>query len=95
MKKWLAIVGAMVLTACSSGSETKSYYQLPLMAQAGTQSTASQGNRLLWVEQVAVPDYWPATGWSTRPAMYSTPSPTITCGPARWISNCAIRWWQI
>lgn len=23
MKKWLAIVGAMVLTACSSGSETK------------------------------------------------------------------------
>lgn len=57
MKKWLAIVGAMVLTACSSGSETKSYYQLPLMAQAGTQSTASQGNRLLWVEQVAVPDY--------------------------------------
>ena len=62
MKKWLAIVGAMVLTACSSGSETKSYYQLPLMAQAGTQSTASQGNRLLWVEQIAVPDYLAGNG---------------------------------
>ena len=62
MKKWLAIVGAMVLTACSSGSETKSYYQLPLMAQAGAQSTASQGNRLLWVEQVAVPDYLAGNG---------------------------------
>ena len=30
----------MVLTACSSGSETKSYYQLPLVTQAVTQSSA-------------------------------------------------------
>jgi len=56
MKKWLAIVGAMVLTACSSGSENKSYYQLPLTAQVGSHSHASQGNRLSRVEQVAVPD---------------------------------------
>ena len=62
MKKWLAIVGAMVLTACSSGSENKSYYQLPLTVQAGTQTSASQGNRLLWVEQVSVPDYLAGNG---------------------------------
>ena len=41
------------------------------MAQVGTQSTASQGNRLLWVEQVAVPDYLAGNGWFTRPAMCS------------------------
>ena len=56
MKKWLAIVGAMVLTACSSGSDNKSYYQLPLVVQTGGQSSTSQDNRLLWVEQVVIPD---------------------------------------
>ena len=39
------------------GEINKNYYQLPVV-QSGTQSTASRvGNRLLWVEQVAVPDY--------------------------------------
>ena len=56
-EKWLIIAGALVLTACSSGSDNKSYYQLPLSAQSGAQSSTSQGSRLLWVEQVAVPDY--------------------------------------
>ena len=32
------------------------------MVQSGTQSTASQGNRLLWVEQVTVPDYLAGNG---------------------------------
>ena len=62
MNKWLLMVGALLLTACSSGVENKSYYQLPLAAQNGVQSTASQGNRLLWVEQVAVPDYLAGNG---------------------------------
>ena len=62
MKKWLIIAGALVLTACSSGSDNKSYYQLPLSAQSGAQSSASQGSRLLWVEQVAVPDYLAGNG---------------------------------
>ncbi len=44
------------LAGCSSGEINKNYYQLPVV-QSGTQSTASQGNRLLWVEQVTVPDY--------------------------------------
>ena len=56
MKKWLIIAGALVLTACSSGSDNKSYYQLPLSAQSGALSCTSQGSRLLWVEQIAVPD---------------------------------------
>lgn len=68
MNKWLLMVGALLLTACSSGVENKSYYQLPLAAQNGVQSTASQGNRLLWVEQVACRIIWQATAWSTRPA---------------------------
>jgi len=46
MKKWLMITAVALLTACSS-SENKSYYQLPVAAQAGGQSIASQGNRLL------------------------------------------------
>ena len=62
MKKWLIIAGALVLTACSSGSDNKSYYQLPLSAQSGAQSSTSHGSRLLWVEQVAVPDYLAGNG---------------------------------
>lgn len=37
MNKWLLMVGALLLTACSSGVENKSYYQLPLAsAKRGT-----------------------------------------------------------
>jgi uncharacterized lipoprotein YmbA len=34
MNKWLLMVGALLLTACSSGVENKSYYQLPVATQA-------------------------------------------------------------
>ncbi len=62
MKKWLPVVMACFLSACSSsGSDNKTYYQLPL-PQAGVQSTVSQGNRLLWVEQVSIPDYLAGNG---------------------------------
>ena len=61
MKKWLVVAMAFWLTSCSSSGDNKSYYQLPV-AQGGVQSTASQGNRLLWVEQVAVPDYLAGNG---------------------------------
>ncbi len=62
MKKWLPIAVAALLAACSSGEDNKSYYQLPVAAQVGGASSASQGNRLLWVEQVAVPDYLAGNG---------------------------------
>lgn len=61
MKKWLVVIMAFWLASCSSGRENKSYYQLPI-AQSGVQSTTSQGNRLLWVEQVSVPDYLAGNG---------------------------------
>ena len=61
MKKWLVTIAALWLAGCSSGEINKNYYQLPVV-QCGTQSTASQGNRLLWVEQVTVPDYLAGNG---------------------------------
>lgn len=61
MKKWLVVMMAVWLTSCSSSGENKSYYQLPI-AQGGVQSSANQGNRLLWVEQIAVPDYLAGNG---------------------------------
>ncbi len=61
MKKWLVTIAALWLVGCSSGEINKNYYQLPVV-QSGTQSTASQGNRLLWVEQVTVPDYLAGNG---------------------------------
>lgn len=70
MKKWLVVIMAFWLASCSSGGENKSYYQLPI-AQSGVQSTASQGNRLLWVEQVSVPTIWQVTAWCIKPVMSS------------------------
>ena len=42
MKKWLLVAAVCVMTACSSGGESKTYYQLPVV-QGGAQSAASQG----------------------------------------------------
>ena len=79
MKKWLLVAAVCVMTACSSGGESKTYYQLPVV-QGGAQSAASQGARLLWVEQVSIPDYLAGNG-----VVYQT---------ARWTSSCVLRWWQ-
>ncbi|MCW9486069.1 membrane integrity-associated transporter subunit PqiC [Klebsiella michiganensis] len=61
MKKWLIAAAVCALTACSSGGESKTYYQLPL-AQGGAQSAAHQSKNLLWVEQVSIPDYLAGNG---------------------------------
>jgi uncharacterized protein len=61
MKKWLPVMMACLLSACSSSGENKTYYQLPV-PPAGVQSTASQGGHLLWVEQVSIPDYLAGNG---------------------------------
>ncbi len=61
MRKWLPVVIAALLSACSSSDEGKNYYQLPAVQQTQTQST-SEGNHLLWVEQVAIPDYLAGNG---------------------------------
>ena len=68
MKKWL-VTDYRWLAGCSSGEINKNYYQLPVV-QSGTQSTASQGNRLLWVEQVTVPvTIWRGMVWFIKPVM--------------------------
>ncbi|HFZ8995281.1 TPA: membrane integrity-associated transporter subunit PqiC [Citrobacter freundii] len=82
MKKWLAIVMAFWLTGCSSGEEAKSYYQLPV-AQSSQQSSASQGSRLLWVEQVSVPDYLAGNGvvYQTSDVQYVIASNNLWASP--------------
>lgn len=60
MKNGLVVAAILALTACSSG-ENKTYYQLPVV-QSRAQSTAPQGERLLWVDQVNIPDYLAGNG---------------------------------
>ncbi|WP_188471372.1 membrane integrity-associated transporter subunit PqiC [Hafnia psychrotolerans] len=66
MMKWIPVVLALFLTACSS-SDHKTYYQLPILSSTtGTTSGSSivpQGvQRQLWVENVSVADYLAGNG---------------------------------
>lgn len=61
MRKWLPVLIAALLSACSSSDEGKTYYQLPAGQQTLSPSY-SQGKQLLWVEQVAIPDYLAGNG---------------------------------
>lgn len=89
-EKWLIITAVALLSACSS-TENKSYYQPPVAAQGG-QSTASRGNRLLWVEQVAVPDYLAGNGvvYQTSDVQYVIANNNLWASPL--ISSCATPW---
>ena len=82
MKKWLVAAAICALTACSSGSENKTYYQLPL-PQGGAQSVASQSNRLLWVEQVSIPDYLAGNGvvYQTSDVQYTIANNNLWASP--------------
>lgn len=62
MKKGTIALLAVLLTACSSGEESKSYYQLPSPPQGSVSQSDARGQHLLWVEQVAVPDYLAGNG---------------------------------
>jgi uncharacterized lipoprotein YmbA len=66
MKKWLLAAAVCVLTACSSGGESKTYYQLPVV-QGGAQSAASQGHVCCGLSRSASRIIWRVTGWSIRP----------------------------
>lgn len=82
MKKWLMVLLTCALTACGSSSENKTYYQLP-MAQSGAQSATTQGNRLLWVEQVSIPDYLAGNGvvYQTSDVQYVIASNNLWASP--------------
>ncbi|AMO48832.1 Hypothetical protein AKI40_2433 [Enterobacter sp. FY-07] len=64
MRKSILTGIVMLLAACSSTGDNKSYYQLPSPAQMAVKTSTgqSQGNRQLWVEQVSVPDYLAGNG---------------------------------
>ncbi|WP_313448052.1 membrane integrity-associated transporter subunit PqiC [Pseudescherichia sp.] len=74
MRKGIMVIAALLLSACSSGSEEPRYYQLPnnqlsnaqLSQAAASQSMMAtnpgQAQRQLWVEQVSVPDYLAGNG---------------------------------
>lgn len=59
MMKWIPVVLALLLTACSSDSQ-KTYYQLPTLvapASSASNSVTTANQRQLWVESVGVADY--------------------------------------
>ncbi|QIU88210.1 membrane integrity-associated transporter subunit PqiC [Yokenella regensburgei] len=82
MKKGLIFMLALALTACSSSVENKTYYQLPL-TQSGAQSATSQGNRLLWVEQVSIPDFLAGNGvaYQTSDVQYTIANNNLWASP--------------
>ncbi|MDN5682127.1 MAG: membrane integrity-associated transporter subunit PqiC, partial [Ewingella sp.] len=66
MMKWIPVVLALLLTACSS-SDQKTYYQLPILGS--TPVATSSGSmipqvqpRQVWVEHVSVADYLAGNG---------------------------------
>ena len=64
MMKWIPVVLALLLTACSSSNQ-KTYYQLPVLSSAATTGNGiSSGviQRHLWVERVSVADYLAGSG---------------------------------
>ncbi|UYU33213.1 membrane integrity-associated transporter subunit PqiC [Siccibacter colletis] len=83
MKKWLPVVAAMLLSACSSSEEDKTYYQLPSATQSYAANQTAQDNRLLWVEQVSVPDYLAGNGvvYQTTDVQYVIANSNLWASP--------------
>lgn len=82
MKKWIVLVAACLLAACSSSGENKTYYQLPL--EKGTvQNSNTNGSRLLWVEQVSIPDFLAGSGvaYQTSDVQYVIASNNLWASP--------------
>lgn len=61
MKKWIPVLMALMLSACSSSSQ-KSYYQLPALSTPVSVSEARVSPRQLWVEHIGVADYLAGSG---------------------------------
>ncbi|WP_333499410.1 membrane integrity-associated transporter subunit PqiC [Kluyvera sp. CHPC 1.2972] len=81
MKKWLVLVAACLLAACSS-TENKTYYQLP-QATGTVQNSASANQRLLWVEKVSIPDFLAGSGvvYQTSDVQYVIASNNLWASP--------------
>lgn len=81
MKKWLVLVAVCLLAACSS-TENKTYYQLP-QATGTVQNSVSANQRLLWVEQVNIPDFLAGSGvvYQTSDVQYVIASNNLWASP--------------
>ena len=82
MIKWMPVALALVLTACSSTSETR-YYQLPNLTAASTAVSGQAQMRPLWVEHVAVPDSLAGNGvvYQTSDVQYVIASSNLWASP--------------
>lgn len=81
MKKWLVLAAACLLAACST-TENKTYYQLPITT--GTvQNVASTSQRMLWIEQVSIPDFLAGSGvvYQTSDVQYVIASNNLWASP--------------
>lgn len=83
MKKWLPLIAALALSACSSSVNEKTYYLLPQSSAPIMQSVSQPGTHLLWVEQVAVPDYLAGNGvvYQTNDVQYAIANNNLWASP--------------
>ncbi|QHB32231.1 membrane integrity-associated transporter subunit PqiC [Yersinia canariae] len=81
MMKWMAVIAALLLSACSS-TPSKTYYQLPALS-APVGATSSVASRQLWVEHVGVADYLAAAGvvYQTNDVQYVIASNNLWASP--------------
>jgi len=85
MMKWIPVVLALFLTACSS-SDQKTYYQLPVLSSTvttGSVMAAGAVQRHLWVERVSVADYLAGSGlvYQTNDVQYTLTQNNLWASP--------------
>lgn len=83
MKNGLVLAATLLLAACSSSVDETSYYQLPVTTQSAVPSERAQNTRLLWVEQVSVPDYLAGNGvvYQTSEVKYAIGTQNLWASP--------------
>ncbi len=83
MKNGVVIAATLLLAACSSSVEETNYYQLPTPQQNSMQPQSGPTSRLLWVEQVSVPDYLAGNGvvYQTSEVKYAIGTKNLWASP--------------
>nr|WP_318382129.1 membrane integrity-associated transporter subunit PqiC [uncultured Enterobacter sp.] len=83
MRNGVVIAAALLLAACSSSVDETNYYQLPTPPQAASQTQNGANTRLLWVEQVSVPDYLAGNGvvYQTSDVKYAIATKNLWASP--------------
>ncbi|ALB62304.1 probable lipoprotein protein YPO1422 [Cronobacter condimenti 1330] len=82
MKKWLPLIVVALLSACSSTEQT-TWYQLPASTAPVAHNVPMNSQHLLWIEQVAVPDYLAGNGvvYQTTDVQYVIASQNLWASP--------------